>query len=375
MLLTSPILRTLAVAALLALAAVGVILAKESAPGSAGLLQPALIRGGFGEAGLGRLEQTMAPGADALARRLDPKPHADFWNRPRAWTTLDLAQPPSLPFGLIPPDDAMRLNALLPASLEPQTPAQPFILNAAGPERERAVLCMTQAIYYEAALEPLDGQRAVAQTVLNRLRHPDFPKSVCGVIYQGSSQITGCQFSFTCDGSRERAPVEPYWGRSRAVAEEALSGFVQKEIGPATHYHADYVFPRWGPTMVKIGQIGAHIFYRYPGPLGRAEELNGHYAGGELQVSMAGPSPEAIAAAKAAAAAGQVPVESVLADAPTSPSDLRPRVAGQIVFGRRIPSKDEIAKINAQLAGLDGDKAPALQPSAIPAIAPPPPTH
>ena len=143
------------------------------------------------------------------------------------------------------------------------------------------------------------------------------------------------------------------------MAEAALNGYVQTSVGSATHYHADYVFPRWEPQMVKIGQIGAHIFIRYPGPIGQVQALTSRYLGRELAVSMAGPSPEAIFAARAAAAAADAPVEAVVAQeqGPTSPTDLRPRVAGQIVFGRRIPSKDEIARINAQIADLT-DKVP-----------------
>jgi spore germination cell wall hydrolase CwlJ-like protein len=333
----------------------------------------AALAGHLLDGGLARLQAQMDRASRTLAERRDILPHPDFWDRSAGWARLDLGKAPALPFAVVSPGDAMALNAFLPAAGGPLTPTQPFFLAASGPERDRAVLCLTQAIYYEAATEPLGGQQAVAQTVLNRLRHPDFPKSVCGVVYEGAAQITGCQFSFTCDGSRARAPIEPYWDRARAVAEAALAGYVQKDVGPATHYHADYVFPRWGPQMLKIGQIGAHIFYRYPGPLGRVEELTGHYMGGELKVSMAGPSPEMIAAARAAAAGASGAPEAVIAAAaPTSPTDLRPRVAGQIVFGRRIPSKDEIARINGQLAALNGAAPQAAGSAPSPVITPPP---
>ena len=201
---------------------------------------------------------------------------------------FDFANPPNLGFADLSPEDAARINAFLPSSRQALAPAPPFFLKAVGPERDRAILCLTQAIYYEAALEPDAGQAAVAQTVLNRMRHPAFPKSICGVVYEGSSQ-PGCQFSFACDGARSRAPMAPFWQRAKAVAERAVNGFVQPDVGAATHYHADYVFPRWGPTLVKITQIGAHIFYRFPGPAGTTEALDRSYAGGELRVSMAGP--------------------------------------------------------------------------------------
>ncbi|MFI4975995.1 MAG: cell wall hydrolase [Caulobacterales bacterium] len=316
--------------------------------------------GDMGERGLWRITSRMDPAELSLARRFDPSRHADLWGRPQGWASLDVSAAPSLPFGVLTADDAQKLNALLPASTDPLPQVAPFYLQAAGPDRERAILCLTQAVYYEAALEPLDGQRAVAQTVLNRVRHPDFPKSICGVVYEGAQQVTGCQFSFTCDGSRERAPIEPYWGRARAVAEAAVSGFVQHEVGTATHYHADYVFPRWGPTLVKIGQIGAHIFYRFPGPIGRSDFFFGRYQGGERQVSMEGPSLAAIAALRAASETGQTAVPAVSAAAFAAPSG-RP-IPGQIVYGRRVPSRDEIARINAALPPLDGAPASPITP-------------
>jgi spore germination cell wall hydrolase CwlJ-like protein len=108
---------------------------------------------------------------------------------------------------------------------------------------DRALTCLTQAVYYEAASEGVDGGRAVAQVVLNRMRHPGYPASVCGVVYQGADRPTGCQFTFTCDGSLLRAPVQALWARSRKIAEEALKGRVFATVGHATHYHADYVLP------------------------------------------------------------------------------------------------------------------------------------
>ncbi len=234
-----------------------------------------------------------------------------------------------------------------------------FYLTATGPERDRALLCLTQAIYYEAALEPVEGQEAVAQTVLNRVRNPAFPKTICGVVYQGSAQVTGCQFSFTCDGSRDRPPIAPFWQRSQAVAQQAVSGFVQKQVGSATHYHADYVFPRWGPTLVKIGQIGAQIFYRFPGPAGAWPSFTQRYGGSELKVSMIGPSRAAILAAKAAGELPPSPMETYTAIDPTAPGGIRTRVAGEVIFGRRVPTHDEIARINQSLAAMDGPQAGA----------------
>jgi len=330
--------------------------------------------------GLIRLQRGMGHGAMLLAARFDPAAHADAWDRPRGWSALNLASTPAFPFGQITSADAAQLNAVLPIDDADFAPAQPFFLRASGPERDRAVLCMTQAIYYEAALEPAEGQQAVAQTVLNRVRHPDFPKSVCGVVYEGSQLPIGCQFSFTCDGSLARPPIEPYWTRAKTVAEAALDGFVAGEIGSATHYHADYVFPRWGPQMVKIVQLGAHIFYRFPGPFGAPQVLTGQYAGRELAVELVSPAQAALEAAKSAAANAQLGaggVETVASvagsrpmllippaspgapDAETAASDARAVVVpGRLINGRRIPTREEIARINAILTPLAADDAP-----------------
>jgi len=337
----------LALVALLALAACNA----ASAERDRGLDPHALVRQaqGLDQAGLARIEAAMDPAILRLAQRFDAEPHADFWGRPQAWAILDLAQPPSPPFALDGQADARRINALLPASETDLGSADPFYLPARGPERARAVQCLTEAVYYEAALEPLAGQQAVAQTVLNRLRHPAFPKSVCGVVYQGAAQ-PGCQYSFACDGSRARPPIQPYWDRARAVAEAALTGFVDKAVGAATHYHADYVYPRWGPEMVKIVQEGSQIFYRYPGPFGAPRILTGRYAGRELEVSTAGPSPQAIAPPSMT-----LPVPSLT---PVSAAAGAPPVAGQQVFGRRIPTKEEIARINNRLAALSTAGSP-----------------
>lgn len=360
-----------ALAAILLVGGVAACDARPAAdPAQATARHIAARAGGVGAPALGRLDAGMDPSMLALAHRFDPTARVDLWDRPAGWSQLDLVRAPSLSVSTLSPQAAQTLNALIPASGAELTPAPPFILRASGPERARAQLCMAQAIYYEAATQPLSGQQAVAQTILNRLRHPDFPKSVCGVVYQGSEQATGCQFSFTCDGSRDRPPIEPYWSEAEGVAAAALNGFVQPAVGSATHYHADYVFPRWGPQMVKIGQIGAHIFYRFPGPIGQVEALSSHYLGGELRVSMAGPSPEAILAAKDAAGAADLPVQAVVAEnqPPASPTDLRPREPGQLVYGRRVPTRDEIAKINAQIADLTDKVPPPIDKTAAPSF-------
>ena len=151
-------------------------------------------------------------------------------------------------------------------------------LNA--PQYGTALRCLTQAVYYEAANEPELGKRAVAQVVLNRLKHPAYPNSVCSVVYEGANARV-CQFSFTCDGSLLRAPMARQWSESQRVAQEALAGTVVSEVGSATHYHADYVLPRWAFTLGKLRKIGAHIFYRFPGRVGSAPSFADNWSGVE----------------------------------------------------------------------------------------------
>ncbi len=186
-----------------------------------------------------------------------------------------------LPHWDLPPQTAQVVNQGVPVSAEPILPAKPFVFKGGPGDRDAAVMCLTQAVYYEAGFEPMEGAQAVAQVVLNRVRHPIFPKSVCGVVYQGAELKTGCQFSFTCDGSLGKTPAPAAWARAKAVAEKALGGYVAKSVGEATHYHTNWVLPWWAPTVTKIGQVGTQIFYRWPGHLGMPGAFNGRYMGGE----------------------------------------------------------------------------------------------
>ena len=187
----------------------------------------------------------------------------------------------------VPADVAAKLYAL-PISGDPMTAAnvvaaQPFSLaGTRGPDdASRAIDCMTAAIYYEARSQSDDGQRAVAQVVLNRVRDRAFPNTVCGVVYQGSQRSTGCQFSFTCDGSMN-APLQPNaWAHAREIALAMLSGQVYAPVGSATFYHANYVSPWWAASMDKVAVVGAHIFYRWRGGMERALANSQGYGGYE----------------------------------------------------------------------------------------------
>ena len=193
------------------------------------------------------------------------------------------------------PEEALKANEQRPFDTAPDTPASQFRLTTDDGSRERAVECLTQAVYYEAATEGADGQRAVAQVVLNRMRHPGFPSTVCGVVYQGSNLPTGCQFTFTCDGSLMRNPIPSIWAQAKKIASQALEGKVFAAVGHATHYHADYVLPYWADSLAKQVQIGHHIFYRLQGGLGTRAAFSQRYGGKEPLLPTA-PSTASVAA-------------------------------------------------------------------------------
>ena len=130
--------------------------------------------------------------------------------------------------------------------------------------------CLTLAVAYEAANQPVEGQEAVAEVVLNRTRHPSFPRSVCGVVFQGWTRHTGCQFTFTCDGAIDRRLPARILTAARAVAERVAGGEGTARVAGALNYHANYVSPAWAGRLDRVAKIGAHIFYR-PEPGGLPE--------------------------------------------------------------------------------------------------------
>jgi hypothetical protein len=187
---------------------------------------------------------------------------------------------------------ARQMAFVAKAALTPpaQVVAQPLLQSGAAPfvnssrtleDSKRALECLTAAVYYEARSETVEGQRAVAQVVLNRVRNPAFPNSVCGVVYQGSERSTGCQFTFTCDGSMNAPRNEEAWARSELVARAALAGDVDHEVGLATNYHANWMVPWWASGLERIGQFGTQIFYKWKGALGNALSFTQQYSGVE----------------------------------------------------------------------------------------------
>ena len=265
--------------------------------------------------------------------------------------SIRLQLPPPDLYRPITPEEALKKNAERAFSSRPDTAASPFNLKADKATRDRALECLTQAIYYEAASEGAEGQRAVAQIVLNRMRHPAYPASICGVVYQGSERTTGCQFTFTCDGSLGRLPVPSLWNQARRIASEALGGKVFASVGHATHYHADYVLPYWADSLDKSFQVGRHIFYRLKGGLGASRTFHQRHAGSEpippspttVELSM-----EAIQDAGSAMSAApvendplQVSVGVVIANAAPAPALVADAITGGLIIDGDAPVRSQ----------------------------------
>ena len=168
-------------------------------------------------------------------------------------------------------------------SLPAVRPAPPVA--AAVARGQGALDCLTEAVYYESRGESDRGQAAVAQVVLNRVRRGGFPKSVCGVVFQGAGEHA-CQFSFACNGAMRQGREPAAWRRAHGVAQRALDGFVMEEVGDATNFHVAHLGQIWGSGLVKVAQVGAHVFYRLTGRGGFAPHgSGGHDAGAPDEAS------------------------------------------------------------------------------------------
>ena len=122
--------------------------------------------------------------------------------------------------------------------------------------------CLARAVYFEARSETDMGQLAVAKVILNRVKSPSYPNSICGVVYQGSGTRNSCQFSFACDGQPDDVKQPNAWAQAKAIAQRAIAGDpAVAMMGKATNYHADYVKPKWAKNMRRLTKIGRHIFY------------------------------------------------------------------------------------------------------------------
>ena len=365
--------RRVAAAAPAMLAALGVAMAASSTP------RPAMdrsaeavaraTRGDLTGKGLAAMTAGMTPSQLAQAIRADPNERqAALYGLTPGWESLTLAGKPTLELGANGLD-AQRMNAAMPVTSGALRPALPFVFRAASEaDRKRAERCLTQGIYYEAALESTEGQEAVAQVILNRVRDPNYPSSICGVVFEGAERNTGCQFSFTCDGALSQAPVGWAWDRARTVAQRMLAGHVASRVGTATHYHADYVHPWWSPTLAKITQIGAHIFYRWKGIYGETAAFNQRYATREPVIDEARFARPRLIAASTATDAPAIALgpdgKPLAVGMKTVQIDGQTRVVGVVSLGgRRTATPEEIAAINARMNAFE-------HPQATPAPAP-----
>jgi spore germination cell wall hydrolase CwlJ-like protein len=324
----------------------------------------------------------MRPAPPALHNRPAPDTLANALPR--------IAPPPKVEpqvFVPLPADQAKRTNAAVPFVAGTIPAAAPFAYVGTPQDRANALTCLAAAAYYEAG-DDKAGEEAVTQVVLNRVRHPAFPKTVCGVVFQGAERPTGCQFTFACDGALARVPPPAAWERARAIAESALAGYVDKTVGTATHYHADYVVPYWRATLDKLAEVGNQIFYRWQGWWGSPKAFTGHLQPFERidprLVALAGPVPGAAFTGTAAEAAelfeNQHPPTSSLRIRGVSASDLHGSVvrlmdadAGQFVLqldpGGKAASYEAAAKAICKarpdcivMGWLHADRMPSQMP-------------
>ncbi|MBQ0823170.1 cell wall hydrolase [Microvirga sp. HBU67558] len=151
--------------------------------------------------------------------------------------------------------------SILPKGDDPDRPRYADLIDPDNTSKEQR--CLAEAVYFEARSEPVEGQAAVAQVVLNRVKSGLYPSSICGVVYQNRHRHLACQFTFACEGKALRIRDTESWERAKSVASAVLEGKTYlADVGAATHYHADYVRPYWARRLKKMDVIGRHIFYK-----------------------------------------------------------------------------------------------------------------
>ncbi len=284
---------------------------------------------GFTEEALSAAAGGLDASALSIARRHDPYTSAGSAQRDRQAELL-AARLDQLGDNRDP--NLRRANLATPVG------AKPFRMDHAL-DASRDLDCLTQVVYYEARGEGRSGMQAVAQVVLNRVRHPAFPKTICGVVYQGAARRTGCQFSFTCNGAMRGRVNQAAWSRARTIASGALSGSVYAGVGNATHFHTTGVSPTWRNSLIRVNQVGSHLFYRFGGRSGSSASFT--YA---ASPSTANDQPRLIQAGlnpvEAARQAGQAVAYSLVlaqeglsapeAPAPAQPEATAPRAPAAI---------------------------------------------
>ncbi len=292
--------------------------------------------------------------------------------------------PPVEPVALqdLDPADARAFNATVPFVEGPNPAARPFKLPGDDLQRARAVDCMAAAVLYEAGDDPA-GQRAVAQVVINRVRHPAFPKTICGVVFQGSERSTGCQFTFTCDDALVRHRwLDVQWARARQVATAALSGAVFKPVGYATHYHTDWVVPYWQSSLDKIAAVNTHLFFRWTGWWGTPPAFNRHVSAEEPVIAALAAYSDAHKGALSLATSEDLYIDPVAAATPLPTALASDENSFLLTLDTKRISPDGFAQLAARTCGdrpyckvmawADKARTPAalpLQPTQIQAMA------
>ena len=217
---------------------------------------------------------TVAPENAERVSSAPPGPAEDLTKLPATATSDAVA------WSQLDPTSAQAKNGAIPIASTRAGSARPFVFRGSAADRARAEECLSLVAIAEAGSGAGD-QRAVMQVVLNRVRHPAFANTVCGVVFEGSQRRTGCQFTFTCDGSLARSYPASLLKAARERAKAALGGAVDDTVGNATHYHADYVFPWWSPKLDKVAKVGPHLFFKWRGFWGTPQALNARYGGNE----------------------------------------------------------------------------------------------
>ncbi|RDV05716.1 cell wall hydrolase [Undibacter mobilis] len=208
--------------------------------------------------------QAMLPAAD-----YDDAPPVRLASLNAGALPVNSMTPEAMPISL-PPLSMVPLPVPAPG-VPPPSPAQR--LNLDDKEYAKAQRCLANAIYWEARSEPVRGQMAVAQVVMNRVFSPFYPNDVCGVVYQNAHRHLSCQFTFACDGKRKTITERGHWARANRIAKQTLDGQIYvPEVAKSTHYHASYVNPIWNREMKKLVKFGLHSFYR-PYAWGTGEDM------------------------------------------------------------------------------------------------------
>ena len=245
--------------------------------------------------------------------------------------------------GKIGHDKARELNAAIPFAADAGGPAPQFRFVGSVADRVHATDCLALAAMAEAG-DGDDEQRAIIQVVLNRVRHPAFARTICGVVFEGSSRASGCQFSFTCDGTLLRRYSDASWTRARERATQALDGRVYAPVGLATHYHTDWVHPYWSDSLTKLARVDTHLFFRWPGYWGNAASFSVPYRGSEPAITQ-------LAYLAAHTDAADTPASQAIASQAMSDTALRDIIARNGDGGAFVLLADAPSTISARAMG------------------------